>query len=205
LLVKKVGVSILGFLLAATLSAQVTISGMTLSDVEIATASAASSGTTKFVMPLNLLTTVDNDGANPIADTCLCNLVLTIAMDEISHIGVWVGGGSVDGVEEIGVYSLDGQTKYFDGAFGDVTIDGRIQIANTLGTIEVPQSNVWICVAKDSTSAGWVMPRANNAVLTIDNYRHTETCTDGLVPDTITPSGSYNNSRRTLYVLEDLD
>jgi len=165
-----------------------------------------SSATTVIVNPLNMLFTKANDGAAPITDTCLCMLALVTAMDEISHVGVRLNGGSTDSVEEIGVYSYDGATKYFDGAITNVVGNDRKQVANTLGTVAVPQGNVWICVAKDSTSAGWTMARANDAVLSLDNYRHTETCTDGLVPDTLTSStGAYNNNRKTLFILEDLD
>jgi len=179
---------------------------MTLSDVTITAASEApASGTTKFVNPLNALFTKANDGASPIADTCLCMIALTTAMDEISHVRVRLNGGSTDSVEEIGVYSYDGLTKYFDGAISDVTGNDVKEVTNTLGTVAVPQGNVWICIAKDSTSAGWTMARSADAVLTLDNYRHTETCTGGLVPDTITPSGAYNNNRKTLFILGDLD
>jgi hypothetical protein len=185
---------------------QVTISGMALEDVTVTAAQTESGITYMNLAPSGQSPTQGTFGVTATADTCLCYLGATMEMDEISHVRIYVNVGTItESVEEIGIYSYDGDTQLFEGEIDLSGGDDVRQVANTLPSPPaVSQQNVWFCTAMDSTSAGWQLSKSNDGYASVGTRRFSDTCTDGEMPDTVDETGhGFVNANSPAWMLED--
>jgi hypothetical protein len=141
---------------------------------------------------------------------CICQAVTLLAMDEIDTIRFYTGtGGGGAGVEEVGVYSYDGQTQYFEDVDDwDADATGYETLTNDGGFQDtaVPEGTVWVCFSADADTTGYSLAMATSSTTDeLTSYHATVTCTSGNLPATISPSGSWTNNGTVVVVFGDLD
>jgi len=109
-------------------------------------------------------------------------------MDFVLEIGT-----DVSEVVELGTYSADGQTQYFECTVPTSSGTGSLNCSNDNATpAAIPPGDVWMCV---TTSTGNVAFVSMHASTYQGRYcTHTETVTSGELPDTLTsPSCTWTN------------
>jgi hypothetical protein len=156
--------------------------------------------------PLGLPQNSGTGWASPSAGNCKCHLFNALAMAEVSDVRLYVGTAGSAGTAEIGIYSYDGNTLYFDsGATNfDVSSTGYQTITNTAGTVAVPEGNFWICFSADSSTTGYQMSSSNvSGAESVTNYQATVTCTSGNIPATISPSGAFSTDDQPAVTIVD--
>ena len=102
-------------------------------------------------------------------------------------------GTDVSEVVELGTYSADGQTQYFECTVPTSSGTGSLNCSNDNATpAAIPPGDVWMCV---TTSTGNVAFYSMHASTNQGRYcTHTETVTSGELPDTLTsPSCTWTN------------
>jgi hypothetical protein len=92
-----------------------------------------------------------------------------------------------DDVLKFGIYSENGQTRFFSCTF-PVTATGAKTCANAESLVTVPEGNYWFCFAESTVNTeDWQIARANGDT----PYRiasETFTCASGNLPSTYTPA-----------------
>jgi len=146
----------------------------------------------------------------PGSGDCICQAVTLLAMTEINKVRFYTGtGGGGSGVEEVGVYSFDGQTQYFEDVDDwDASATGYETLTNDAGFQDtaVPEGTVWVCFSADASTTGYSLAMSTHtSTKQLTSYHDTITCTSGNLPATFSPSGAWTDNGTVTVVFSDLD
>ena len=155
-------------------------------------------------------TMADIDGvASPASGNCSCQAVTALAMTEIDAIRIYVDTASSAGVEEIGIYSFDGATQYFEDVDEfDATSTGVQDLTNDAGFQDtaIADGTYWVCFSADASTTGYVLASSQPPTAqALTAYQATVTCTSGNLPATISPSGAWTANGTLTVLFTDLD
>ena len=157
-------------------------------------------------MPMGSFENATAVGASviPAANHCDCQLfTLPYTIEEIDGVRIRVVNTDVDDDAEVGIYSKDGATQYFEDDFVVTSGGNKLTVNEIDPAPEMPPGEYWICLSTDlAASVQWTVSRDNSAVT--GNHgaiAHNQTdCTSGELPATLTnSSGTYSSSQEMFW------
>ena len=133
----------------------------------------------------------------PADDQCAClKLPIYGQLADVDQLHYRIQALDNDDLAEMGLYSEDGATQYFEGDLV-VTSAGDKYVANELSPVATGRGALWVCLAIEDVSAdgiGFTLGRGVDTVAASDDWFPTiffqQTCTGGELPATLTVPGT---------------